>query len=173
MNMAVDIPELDQPGNKGLLRSRWFPLIMTESASFLVIVLIAASHYASINNSPSHAVDLLKLKHETLASINRGMKDQQSMLSDQLIGAVAKMASYEAMFGNQETYEIHMAGVKHMVSLRGGLKSLGLGGLLGRMILWIDRNASFLHGCPLYFPEDFGPGLTITAPNPGHFLGAS
>lgn len=95
------------------------------------------------------------------------------MLSDQLIGAVAKMASYEAMFGTQETYEIHMAGVKRMVNLRGGVRSLGLGGLLGRMVLWIDRNASFLHGCPLYFPEDFGPGLTITSPNPGHFLGAS
>lgn len=171
--MAVDVPELDQPGNKGLLRSRWFPLIMTESASFLVIVLIAASHYASMNNNQSLAVDLLRLKHETLASINQGMRNQKSMLSDQLVGAVAKMASYEAMFGTQEAYKIHMTGVKHMVKLRGGLRSLGLDGLLGRMVLWIDRNASFLHGCPLYFPEDFGPGLTITSPNPSQFLGAS
>ena len=167
-NMAVDIPELDQPGNKGLLRSRWFPLIMTEPSSFLVIVLTAASHYASINNNRTLAVDLLSLKHETLASINRAMKYQDRMLSDQLIGAVAKMASYEAMFGNKETYEIHMAGVKHMVSLRGGLTSLGLGGLLRRMVIWIDRNSSFLNGSPLFFPDD-----DLSPPNPAHFLGAS
>ncbi|KAK2764417.1 hypothetical protein FQN54_009111 [Arachnomyces sp. PD_36] len=129
-SLAVDIPELDQPGNKGLLRSRWFPLIMTEPASFLVIVLTAASHYASVNNTRSFAVDLLNLKHETLSAVNQGMRDQNRMLSDQLIGAVAKMASYEAMFGDQETYEIHMAGVKRMVKLRGGLACLGLGGLL-------------------------------------------
>jgi hypothetical protein len=30
MNMAVDIPELDQPGNPGLLRTSWFPLVMTD-----------------------------------------------------------------------------------------------------------------------------------------------
>ncbi|KAF4342041.1 fungal specific transcription factor factor domain protein [Fusarium beomiforme] len=29
VHMAVDIPELDQPGNKGLLRTSWFPLAIS------------------------------------------------------------------------------------------------------------------------------------------------
>jgi hypothetical protein len=52
--MAVDIPELDLPGNHGLLRTTWFPLVMTELALFSIIILLAASHYASLQGDPGH-----------------------------------------------------------------------------------------------------------------------
>lgn len=32
MNIAVEIPDIDGPGAKGLLRKNWFPLMMTEPA---------------------------------------------------------------------------------------------------------------------------------------------
>ena len=51
-NLAVDVPELDQPGNNGLLRSSWFPLVMTDPALFLVITLLSASHIASMQTHP-------------------------------------------------------------------------------------------------------------------------
>jgi hypothetical protein len=58
-----------------------------------------------------------------------------------------------------------------MIVLRGGLVSLGLNGLLRRMVIWIDRNAAFLHGLSeseLYFPHD-----ELSGPNPARFLGES
>ncbi|KKA22315.1 hypothetical protein T310_3645 [Rasamsonia emersonii CBS 393.64] len=143
--MAVDIPELDQPGNRGLLRTRWFPLTGSSAAAI-----------------------------QSVQAINEALAQQGEVPDDALIGAVAKMASYEAMFGTLDTYNLHMQGLARMVSLRGGLESLGLDGLLRRIVIWIDRNAAFLNGSSLYFPgATFAPGVPLPDPNPGHFLGAS
>ncbi|PYI06871.1 hypothetical protein BO78DRAFT_407054 [Aspergillus sclerotiicarbonarius CBS 121057] len=175
VSMAVDIPELDQPGNRGLLRTCWFPLVMTEPALFLVIMLLAASHHASVNpQSLEIKLNLLSLRCEAVQAINKALGEQEGGLNDALIGAIAKMASYEAMFGSMDDFGVHMQGLLRAVGLRGGLTSLGLGGLLRRIVVWIDRNAAFLHGSMLYFPgATFVPGQPLPGPNPGHFLGAS
>ncbi|KAL4771965.1 hypothetical protein BDW60DRAFT_47625 [Aspergillus nidulans var. acristatus] len=174
MSMAVDIPELDQPGNRGLLRTDWFPLVMTEPSLFLVIVLLAASNYASVQTEPTDMkLHLLRLRCEAVQAVNKSLELQPSFVSDALIGAIAKMASYEAMYGNPENYAVHMHGLQRAVELRGGLDALGLGGLLRRIVIWIDRNGAFLNGSTLYFPgETFAPGQPLPDPNPGHFLGA-
>lgn len=174
--MAVDVPELDLPGNHGLLRTSWFPLVMTHPALFSVIILLAASHYASLLGDPGNMrTNLLGLRYEAVSSINRCLDVQRSeSIHDALIGAIAKMASYEAMFGSLENYGIHMQGLARAISLRGGLTSLGLNGLLHRIIVWIDRNAAFLHGSTIYFPVDTSIlGETPPDPNPGQFLGRS
>ncbi|RAK98605.1 uncharacterized protein BO80DRAFT_361211 [Aspergillus ibericus CBS 121593] len=175
VSMAVDIPELDLPGNRGLLRTSWFPLVMTEPALFLVIMLLAASHHATVNpQSLEIRLNLLSLRCEAVQAINKALGEQQRGLNDALVGAIAKMASYEAMFGSMDDFGVHMRGLLRAVDLRGGLTSLGLNGLLRRIVVWIDRNAAFLHGSSLYFPgATFVPGQPLPDPNPGHFLGAS
>ncbi|KAL4920582.1 hypothetical protein BDW62DRAFT_198884 [Aspergillus aurantiobrunneus] len=172
MSMAVDIPELDQPGNRGLLRTDWFPLTMSEPSLFLVIMLLAASHHASVQTgSTEMKMQLLSLRCEAIQAVNRSLERESSGVSDALIGAIAKMASYEAMYGNRCNYKIHMQGLQRAVELRGGLFALGLGGLLRRIVIWIDRNGSFLTGSALYFPDEaFAPGQPLPLPNPGHFL---
>lgn len=173
--MAVDIPELDQPGSRGLLRTRWFPLVMTEPSLFLVIMLIAASHYASVqHNTTELRLNLLSMRGEAVQAINQSLAKQHGTINDALVGAIAKMASYEAMFGNVDTYGVHMQGLHQIVNIRGGLDGLGLGGLLRRIVVWIDRNGAFLNGSTLYFPgATFVHGQPLPDPNPGHFLGAS
>jgi hypothetical protein len=173
MSMAVDIPELDQPGNRGLLRTDWFPLVMSEPSLFQVIVLLAASNFASVQEATDMKLHLLGLRCEAVQAVNDSLELQPSAVSDALIGAIAKMASYEAMYGNVDNYAVHMQGLQRAVELRGGLYSLGLGGLLRRIVIWIDRNGAFLNGSALYFPgESFAPGQPLPDPNPGHFLGA-
>jgi hypothetical protein len=85
------------------------------------------------------------------------------------------MASYEAMFGSFENYNVHMQGLVRAISLRGGFATLGLDGLLYRIVVWVDRNAAFLHGSgTYYFPgATFVPDGSLPDPNPGHFLGSS
>lgn len=80
----------------------------------------------------------------------------------------------EAMYGEKVAYHVHMMGLQHMVKLRGGLDSLGLDGLLARMLLWIDNNASFLIDSHLYFASFTTTlGTTLAPPNPSKFLGVS
>ncbi|KAL9605776.1 MAG: hypothetical protein Q9179_001052 [Wetmoreana sp. 5 TL-2023] len=173
--MAVDIPELDHPGQKGSLRSIWFPMVIADRATLDVVVLTAATHYVMVGRTQCSPEVLYKLKDEAMSSINRALQNSEVAVSDQLIGAVAKMAAYEAGFaGDEAQYHVHMRGLIKMVELRGGLGSLGLDGLLARMLLWIDLNSAFLLKTKLYFSHTNAlPGHTVPEPNPGHFLGAS
>ena len=169
--MATDMPELDEPHQPGLLRTRWFPLVLSEQAIFYVVVLLSASNYASLRYPHGHGPNLLLLKSRAISSINEALKATDNPISDELIGAVAKMASYEAMFGDQPTYEMHMRGLVKMVQLRGGLLSLGLGGLLARICVWIDCNSAFLNNSPIHFTS-VRDGLAAHV-NPSGFLAAS
>jgi hypothetical protein len=168
--MPVDIQEIDGPFNRGLLRTRWFPLAISSHALFLVILLLSTSHYAASHKDNKLKVDLFQLRYEAVWSINQALENSHQTVDDTLIGAVAKMASYEAMFGTLNTYDMHMRGLSRMIELRGGLCSLGLDGLLQRIVIWSDYNSAFLHGSERYFPN---ATLNDATPNPGNFLGAS
>jgi hypothetical protein len=169
--MAVDIPELDQPGKKGLLRTRWFPLVITEPCSFYAILLLSASNVAALQHHEKAAYDVLQLKAHAIASINEAFSSgDKARTSDAVIGAVVKMASYEAMQGDVESYRVHMAGVKRMVDLRGGLTSLGLGGLLRRIVIWVDLNSAFLLNLPRVFPGENFAEDQDDEPNPERFI---
>lgn len=115
-------------------------------------MLLAVSHYASLQSHPiSMKTDLLGLRCEAVSSINRRLEGQlPEAIHDALIGAIAKMASYEAMFGSLENYNIHMQGLVRVITLRGGLISLDLNGLLSRIVVWIDRNVAFFHRSATY-----------------------
>ena len=177
VHMAVDIPELDGPETKGLLRTRWFPLVISELALFRCIILLAASNVASLRYTPDAGYRVLQLKANAIRAINGAFSSTGSGsfegIGDAVIGAVAKMASFEAMHGDRESFCVHMNGVRNMVRMRGGLGSLGLGGLLRRIIVWVDINSSFLLGVPRFFPgESFEDGGEFMEPNPERFIAA-
>lgn len=176
--MAVDIPELDQPGNKGLLRSRWFPLVVSDPSCFRVVMLLSAANYASINGIQDLGSQILQLKQEAISAINAAFIIDRKQVSDGLIGSVAKMASFEAVHGDVKSYKMHMAGLQRMVAMRGGLDSLGLGGLLRRIIVWIDLNSSFLLQIPRFYPGTTFTGMETDVddvnlePNPERYIAA-
>lgn len=196
VHMAQDIPELDQPGNQGLLRTKWFPLVMSEAATFQVVLLLAASNMVSVKGVAGAGCQILQLKADAINTItksfvgdndgggssndsnNNNKKKEESQVSDAMVGAVAKMASFEAMHGNLESYHVHMQGLHRMVSVRGGLMTLGLEGLLRRIIVWIDLNSSFLLNIPRYFPgemfslEESEVSDVEPEPNPARFTAA-
>lgn len=173
--MMVDIPELGHPKAKEALPSIWFPLVIAEQAVLNVVVLTATPPYVSVHQTQCSRDVLLKLKEDAISSIKRGLQDPNLATSDHMIAAVAKMAAYEAGFvGNVEQYSVHMKGLTKMVELRGGLGSLGLDGLLARMLLWVDLNAAFiLETKPYFSPTNAHPGYAIPRPVPGRLLGGS
>lgn len=172
--MAVDIPELDEPDNKGLLRSRWFRLATTEMSTFQVVLLLSAGNYITVKGgiAAEAGFEMEQLRMNALGSINAAMNEPGKYLTDSVIGAVAKMASFEAMHGDEQSFRLHMDAVKKMVAMRGGLQSLGLGGLLRRMLIWIDLNGGFLLNMPRYWPGQTFAGSEeeLDEPNPERFI---
>jgi hypothetical protein len=171
-NVAVEIPDLDSPNHKGLLRRRWFPLAMSEPSTMYAVLLMAASHYCAVNPNSANLIDLLYLKSRALTEINAALRDSERATSDAVIGAVMKMAAYEAVFGDSAVFSAHMRGLSLMLNMRGGLGTLGLDGLLERMVVWIDLNAHFICGLSkLFGNEAFPTVVEFEAPDPYHFAG--
>ncbi|KAF4434169.1 hypothetical protein F53441_13722 [Fusarium austroafricanum] len=171
VHMAVEIPELDQPGNRGLLRTSWFPLVISHEAPFQTILLLSASNLSSVSGTTHPTGFYYELRHNAISAINQALLDSDDCVSDGIIGAVAKMASFEAMHGNKDSYRIHMKGLHDMICRRQGLNALGLDGLLRRIVIWIDLNSSFLLQIPRMFPDEyFADGASLTEPNPERFI---
>ncbi|KAK4579905.1 hypothetical protein LTR86_000106 [Recurvomyces mirabilis] len=172
-NIAVEIADLDGPNEKGLIRKNWFPTMMQEAAPMYAVLLMSASHYAIVNPRGAALIDLLHLKARTLAEINKTLADPKKGISDAMLAAVVKVAAYEAIFGDSASFTAHMKGLKMMLKMRGGYSTLGLNGLIERMILWIDLNAAHITGLERHLDGAFETKVTFAAPDPFHFAGIS
>lgn len=176
-HLAVAIPEIDGEGHSALLKSRWFPMVLNSPIVFQVIVLFSASHYASYQQNVALAEKLLTLKQCALAGIAKSLTSSTqgtgaAMVHDELIAATAKMASYEAIYGDEAAYHSHMEGVGQMLKLRGGMDSLGLEGFLARLLVFIDTNSAFLLKTHLHLSASSFPRLEpFLLPNPSRFIG--
>lgn len=147
---------------------------MTEAATMYAVLLMAASHYCIVNPSQAALIDLLALKARALSEINTALASPNRAISDAMIGAVAKMAAYEAVFGDSQVFAAHMKGLQMMLKLRGGLRTLGLNGLLERLVVWIDLNAAHLTGMAVALGTIELPTIvSFAAPDPYHFAGIS
>ena len=149
---------------------------MTDAATMYAVLLMAASHFAVVNPQAGALIDLLALKARALSEINAALSatGSERATSDAMIGAVAKMAAYEAIFGDSEVFAAHMKGLQMMLRLRGGFGKLGLNGLLERMLVWIDLNAAHLTGRAVALGgEEMPTQVVFAAPDPFHFAGIS
>ncbi|KAF2760097.1 hypothetical protein EJ05DRAFT_498068 [Pseudovirgaria hyperparasitica] len=159
MNIAVRVPTVDGPRGEGQLRTRWFPLAMTDPATFSGVLLLSASHLhsvrvkCSIQEKPEDAIRLLTLKEQAIRVVNEALGDPLRSCSDAIIGAVVKLCCYEAIYDNVDAYMIHMKGLQSMVAARGGLSELGVNGLLRRICIWIDLKSAALNRTPLFFED--------------------
>lgn len=152
--MAVDLPGTDE-ATRQTIRIHLFGLAFTDHATLHALMLVAAAHYSKLRGQGSHNINMLQLRGMAIQEVNRAMMDhgpRGRATSDRMIAAVAKMATFELLFGQREIFHTHMTGLQRMVSLRGGLQALGLNGMLERMLLWIDTNAAEITGSGLYFP---------------------
>ncbi|CAK3845515.1 Hypothetical predicted protein [Lecanosticta acicola] len=154
-NMSIDLPETDR-ASRELLRTSFMDVVLSDRASVHALLLVAGAHWNKVRPQQQHRINLLQLRGMAIQEINQALGDHRNggrATSDQLLAAVGKMATYELLFGQRETFHTHMTGLQRMVSLRGGLQALGLHGLLERILLWIDSNAMVItKTSSLYFP---------------------
>ncbi len=156
-------------------------MVIANLVTLNIVLLTSASHYVvfhQLHHDRHIRQVLLRLKYQTLTCINRLVhtaNQNRGGCDDAVIGAVAKMASYEAMFGVPELYHMHMRGLQNMIRFRGGLETLGLDGLLQRMVLWVDVNSASLLKSSVYFVPNvpLAGHVAMQRPNPSGFLGVS
>lgn len=124
-NLTIPIPELDGSSTVPLFRAAWLPVVVHDPLIFQIIVLFAATHYATYADPGQYDslhLELLSLKQSALSALLQPVQSEQGAASasssahggaeddnsssDTLIAAAAKMASYEAIFGVVEAVSI-------------------------------------------------------------------
>lgn len=169
-DFCVRCPGLDPPGHRGepMLRTIWFPFIMTDAAAFYAAMLTTASRFVLVYPHMANKTDLLSLKGRTMLAINESLSDPKRAVSDQSIAAVVTLSVFEAVHGDRETFNTHMRALQRMISMRGGLSSLGLDGFLERMVLFCDRNSASILSVPLSFSPEVFPAKASYPDSPHH-----
>jgi Fungal specific transcription factor domain len=119
---------------------RWIAAAVTDEALLHSTLGSSGGHmlyYANLPTlSPSFLASFLSHKTETLRIINERVKDTSKILTDESLGAIALLITGQTCQGDYNEMSIHMRGLSHLVSMRGGLKTLGMSGLLTGEILW-------------------------------------
>ncbi|KAJ9611641.1 hypothetical protein H2200_004825 [Cladophialophora chaetospira] len=158
-NLTIPIPELDGSFTEPLFRAAWLPIVVHDPLIFQIVVLFAATHYATYADPSQYNslhLELLSLKQAALSSLIQKVQSEQgttSSSSDTLIAAAAKMASFEAIFGVVEAFHLHMSTVARLLQTRGSLATLGMNGFLARLLSFVDINSASLLGTNLYLAD--------------------
>jgi hypothetical protein len=95
----------------------------------------------------------LGLRQKAISSINEAVAHRRRCTSDEAIEALFIVASLESIYGEVSVFHVHMKGLAKMVDLRGGIDALGLGGVLGELVMWIDSKH---YGNDCYIGQSMG-----------------
>ena len=139
-------------------QSAWFPSAVNDQLLFHATMYNWAMHFADAANDEAFArhPGIMRHKLTAIRMINEILFDPTEAVRDESLGAVVAVVSVEVAYGSAEESARHMAGLRAMVNMRGGIETLGdgIGGLLQRLVGWTDLNYAELHNTPLMFKKE-------------------
>ena len=139
-------------------QSAWFPFAVNDQLLFHATLYNWAMHFADATHDMSFAAHPGIMRHKLIAihMINEKLSDPVEAVRDENLGAVVAIINVEVAYGSAEESKRHMAGLRTMVDMRGGIETLGdgIGGQLQRLVGWTDLNYAELHSVPLIFTNE-------------------
>jgi hypothetical protein len=143
------------------IRDWVFPLVGESPAVLNSSLMIAAANNPAFSQGEEGANRVLIQKGKTIGLINRALQEHTTAPEDDILYAVASMAVTEDRLGNQLACQIHLDGLKSMIRLRGGIRSLRKNRTLCGAITWAEVSVSN-YAAPLVHSRDDGE----TSPGP-------
>ncbi|KAH8891632.1 hypothetical protein GQ53DRAFT_648249, partial [Thozetella sp. PMI_491] len=91
----------------------------------------------------------IQAKCRALQQLNEMLASKVYATSDTAVVAVAKMIFADLCYGEVEYTSMHLRGLREMIRIRGGLSSLGMGGVITQMVVVGDFTAALTCEIPL------------------------
>lgn len=159
-----------QYGLKGTLpEPKFFGFAHTDPTLLSMGVLLGVRNHLDLSGRRLEGTDLVgvvNLENYVVGRINTTLSESTRGVSSQMLATVALCAAYELKHGDPRRFHIHMNGLMHMISLRGGLPAIGaVDPYIRQFLLWMDVNTSGLSGTHRYLQEDGGTRSTGAHPN--------
>ncbi|BCR85437.1 uncharacterized protein ACHE_20894A [Aspergillus chevalieri] len=111
------------------MRDVWFPLDLSNPASFNAIMAHSAAHLAHYYGGMTptrgtNSSEALKFKAGAIQILNHWLSDPEKALSNDAFAAVVRLLTFERYWGTEEEWKIHRNGLQGMIHARGGLHQL-------------------------------------------------
>lgn len=122
------------------------PIVLVDELAFYVILMLSASHRAVLENTSASITgdprvitsnrtmaDMAVFIQKSVKLLNEALRNQKTATSDETIGLLALFVGAGLFADIKVPFASHLAGLKRMVALRGGLIALpvGLAGIVG------------------------------------------
>ncbi|KAL3443363.1 hypothetical protein BJX65DRAFT_285364 [Aspergillus insuetus] len=127
------------------LQSVWFQHALSDRCLFHVTLYIGSS-YLDIRTGEMPSTLTLYHQNEVIRSVNERLSDPVDALDDCTIAAVALLALFSSLGNDQAASQVHTAGLRRLIKLKGGHSGLGLDGLLAALIHMNDVVQNVIFG---------------------------
>ncbi|KAM5349382.1 hypothetical protein ACJ41O_005887 [Fusarium nematophilum] len=105
------------------MRDVWFPLDLSNAASFNAIMAHSAAHLARMQGF-HQSKEALRFKAEAVRIVKIWMEDSELALGDDVLAAVLRLLTYERYWGTEAEWRIHHNGLSNLIQARGGIEAL-------------------------------------------------
>ena len=164
--------------DQAYLSTGFFTLALQTPALFYIVTLFSYCHFKDLLKGTSHDDEdegyiLYWLRHRGLQGVNNFVQssDQQLSTSDAALASVHMLAWYEFCFGSMEINREHVAGLKTLVELRGGLNGTSIQPQLAQTLHWADLERSRLLHEPLQLSDTLTSVQSMTTASTRRWTG--
>ncbi|KAL4915244.1 hypothetical protein BDW62DRAFT_203844 [Aspergillus aurantiobrunneus] len=128
----------------------WWPLALGDPALFHVSLQTACLDEELLAQKGFHASEVLMA--DSVALLRRKVQDPSLAVQDGTMNSVITLAAIEFGKGNSKVSQMHVDGVKKLVSIRGGINSVRqTSPLTARMVSWVSM---IVTGRPQFSTQD-------------------
>lgn len=102
------------------------------------VALYTSACFLFGGKATEHAI-IVALKSRAIGMLNQYLRNETHRASDEAIAASLHLILDEWYWGQRQDLKTHLRGLKGMISVRGGIGGLGMGGVLGKLAFAADR----------------------------------
>ncbi|KAH8702333.1 hypothetical protein BGW36DRAFT_372627 [Talaromyces proteolyticus] len=111
------------------MKDVWFPLDLSNAASFNVIMAHSAAHLAYYYGGMTptrgtNSSEALKYKTKAVEILSQWLNDPKLALGNDAFAAVVRLLTFERYWGTEAEWQVHRDGLQRMIEARGGLQEL-------------------------------------------------
>ncbi|KAL6820157.1 hypothetical protein J3E69DRAFT_51923 [Trichoderma sp. SZMC 28015] len=141
------------PDPESRFMKHWVPLSIKDPLLLQIVLYTAVCFLKETGRVPKMLVWAYKgVVHRML---NEHLSSTRTQTGDAAIMGAAQMVMDSWYWGTTEELRAHMAGLKTMIRMRGGLQDLGMGGFLAKTVLIHDIAIAIAHDIE---PDIYGQG---------------
>ncbi|KAF2034222.1 hypothetical protein EK21DRAFT_97672 [Setomelanomma holmii] len=134
-------------------KNTWWSFISADAGLLHATLATWALYGILVRGMDQLRFEKLRHKNEAIKQINNKLGSLGGKITDELVGTVLTMASFENLLGAYDAAQLHAAALQRMVNARGGLFAFGHNDGLIRGIVWVDfHTAAAFHTTPS-FPQ--------------------